>query len=135
MPGGWPGCQGNGSRRSWRKSSSHLTRSGRGSCSAGDCCPTCLRELPPQPIPRWRGFCAATGFPIECLPVERALRRGVRHPEEEVLRRLALSGGELAALGLKGREIGAAQRKLALHVLEHPEDNRCDKLMELLKLD
>lgn len=94
-----------------------------------------LRGLPPQPIPRWRGFCEATGFPIECLPVERALRRGVRHPEEEVLRRLALSGGELAALGLKGREIGAAQRKLALHVLEHPEDNRRDKLLELLKLD
>ena len=102
-------------------------------CSCPDL--SCLRELPPQPIPRWRGFCSATGFPIECLPVERALRRGVRHPEEEVLRRLALSGGELAALGLKGREIGAAQRKLALHVLEHPEDNRCDKLMELLKLD
>lgn len=102
-------------------------------CSCPDL--SCLRELPPQPIPRWRGFCAATGFPIECLPVERALRRGVRHPEEEVLRRLALSGGELAALGLKGREIGEAQRKLALHVLEHPEDNRRDKLLELLKLD
>ena len=102
-------------------------------CSCPDL--SCLRELPPQPIPRRRGFCAATGFPIECLPVERALRRGVRHPEEEVLRRLALSGGELAALGLKGREIGEAQRKLALHVLEHPEDNRRDKLLELLKLD
>lgn len=102
-------------------------------CSCPDL--SCLGELPPQPIPRWRGFCAATGFPIECLPVERALRRGVRHPEEEVLRRLALSGGELAALGLKGREIGEAQRKLALHVLEHPEDNRRDKLLELLKLN
>ena len=102
-------------------------------CSCPDL--SCLGELPPQPIPRWRGFCAATGFPIECLPVERALRRGVRHPEEEVLRRLALSGGELAALGLKGREIGEAQRKLALHVLEHPEDNRRDKLLKLLKLD
>lgn len=102
-------------------------------CSCPDL--SCLGDLPPQPIPRWRGFCAATGFPIECLPVERALRRGVRHPEETVLRRLALSGGELAALGLKGREIGAAQRKLALHVLEHPEDNRRDKLLELLKLD
>ena len=102
-------------------------------CSCPDL--SCLGELPPQPIPRWRGFCAVTGFPIECLPVERALRRWVRHPEEEVLRQLALSGGELAALGLKGREIGAAQRKLALHVLEHPEDNRRDKLLELLKLD
>ena len=53
----------------------------------------------------------------------------------ETYRIIIQPGGELAALGLKGREIGAAQRKLALHVLEHPEDNRCDKLMELLKLD
>ncbi len=101
-------------------------------------CPdlTGLKDLPPLPIPRWRGFCTATGFPIECLPVERTLRRGVRHPEEEVLHRLALSGGELAALGLEGREIGTAQRKLALHVLDHPEDNRRERLLEVLtKLD
>lgn len=98
-------------------------------------CPdlTGLRDLPPQPIPRWRGFCEATGFPIECLPVERALRRGVRHPEEAVLHRLALSGGELAELGLRGQEIGQAQRRLARHVLAHPEDNRRELLLELLE--
>lgn len=92
-----------------------------------------LGTVPPEPIPRWRAFCEETGFPLEKLPVERALRRGVRHPEEEVLHRLALSGGELAAMGLRGREIGAAQRKLALHVLAHPEDDRREKLLELLK--
>ena len=92
-----------------------------------------LGAVPPEPIPRWRVFCEETGFPLEKLPVERALRRGVRHPEEEVLHRLALSGGELAAMGLRGREIGAAQRRLALHVLEHPEDNRREKLLELLQ--
>lgn len=98
-------------------------------------CPdlTELRDLPPLPIPRWRAFCDLSGFPIECLPVERTLRRGVRHPENEVLRSLALSGGEMADLGLKGREIGEARRKLAFHVLEHPEDNRRDKLLELLQ--
>ena len=92
-----------------------------------------LGAVSPEPIPRWRAFCGETGFPLETLPVERALRRGVRHPEEEVLHRLALSGGELAAMGLRGREIGAAQRRLALHVLEHPEDNRREKLLELLQ--
>ncbi|MCI7474744.1 MAG: tRNA nucleotidyltransferase [Clostridiales bacterium] len=95
-----------------------------------------LRNLPPQPIPRWRGFCTATGFPLERLPVERALKRGVYHPEIELVHCLTISGGELAALGLKGREIGTAQRKLAFHVLDHPEDNRRDRLLELLqKLD
>ena len=92
-----------------------------------------LGAVSPEPIPRWRVFCEETGFPLEKLPVERALRRGVRHPEEEVLHHLVLSGGELAAMGLRGREIGAAQRRLALHVLEHPEDNRRENLLELLQ--
>ena len=90
-----------------------------------------LGDLPPEPIPRWRGFCRITGFPITALPVERALRRGVLHPEEEALRRLALSGGELAALGFVGPAIGAAQRRLAAHVLAHPEDNTKEKLLAL----
>ena len=95
-----------------------------------------LAALPPEPIPRWRGFCQSSGFPIQCLPVERALRRAVLHPEAEVLHSLALSGGELAALGLAGEEIGRAQRKLARHVLAHPEDNRRERLLTLLdKLD
>lgn len=100
-------------------------------------CPdlSALRDLPPQPVARWRGFCMATGFPLDCLPVERALKRGVYHPEAEMVHRLELSGGELAALGLKGREIGAAQNKLALHVLEHPEDNQRDRLLALLRLE
>ena len=90
-----------------------------------------LRDVPAAPIPRWRAFCRLTGFPITALPVERALRRGVLHPEEEALRRLALSGGELAALGFEGPAIGAAQRRLAAHVLAYPEDNTKEKLLAL----
>ena len=41
-------------------------------------------------------------------------------PEAEAVRALALSGGELAALGLEGPAIGAAQRRLAAHILSHP---------------
>ena len=36
------------------------------------------------------------------------------------------------ALGLRGPEISAAQKKLALHVLAHPEDNTKERLTELL---
>ena len=46
---------------------------------------------------------------------------------------LALSGGELAALGLSGREIGAAQAKLLAHVLDCPGDNRRERLLKLLE--
>lgn len=41
---------------------------------------------------------------------------------------LALTGAELKAMGLSGTEIGAVQRRLLAHVLEHPEDNETAEL-------
>ena len=46
---------------------------------------------------------------------------------------LALSGGELFAMGLRGAQIGAAQRYLLEHVLAHPEDNRVEILRRKVK--
>jgi tRNA nucleotidyltransferase/poly(A) polymerase len=85
------------------------------------------------PIPRWRAFCALTGFPIAALPVERAVRMAVLHPEREAIKQLALTGGDLYRLGLRGEEIGAAQRGLARHVLAHPEDNTKARLGRALE--
>ncbi len=96
-----------------------------------ECDLTGLRAVEAAPIPRWRAFCRATGFPITALPVERALRRAVLHPEAEAVRTLALSGGELAGLGLAGADIGRMQRRLAEHVLEHPEENCRERLLAL----
>ncbi len=90
-----------------------------------------LAAAPPERGARWRAFCAATGFPIRALPVERALRRAVEHPELEILAGLKLTGGQLCALGLAGPEVGAAQRYLAAHVLHHPEDNEYEILLAL----
>lgn len=84
------------------------------------------------PAARWGAFCTLTGFPITALPVERAVRMAVLHPERETIKSLVLSGSELYALGLRGEEIGAVQRQLALHVLEHPEDNTPERLRLLL---
>lgn len=89
-------------------------------------------ELPPTPAGRWRGFCEATGFPISALPVERKLRRSVERPELELIPTLTLSPKELMDMGLTGAEISAAQRRLALHILRHPEDNHPQRLRELL---
>lgn len=94
---------------------------------------TSLRSAAPAPAPRWAAFCAATGFPLEALPVERSLKRAVLHPEADAIRRLALSGGEIAALGLRGEEIGAAQKQLAAHILSCPGDNTRERLLELLE--
>lgn len=91
-----------------------------------------LSALPATAEERWQGFCAATGFPITALPVERRLRRAVEHPEAKLISVLALAPKDLMALGLEGPAISAAQKKLALHVLEHPEDNTPEKLKQLL---
>jgi tRNA nucleotidyltransferase/poly(A) polymerase len=97
--------------------------------------PCDLSNLPLVPSTkedRWRGFCTATGFPITALPVERALRRAVEHPEAAVIPTLALSGADLMAIGLQGPQISAAQKRLAFHVLKHPEDNTQEGLKKLL---
>lgn len=49
------------------------------------------------------------------------------------VRELALSGAELLAMGYHGADIGAAQRRLLDHVLDHPEDNRPERLRTLLE--
>ena len=46
---------------------------------------------------------------------------------------LAISGGDLAQRGLKGTQIGAAQRYLLEHVLDRPEDNQTEILSIKLK--
>ena len=35
-------------------------------------------------------------------------------------------------MGYRGADIGVAQRRLLDHVLDHPEDNRPERLRELL---
>ena len=92
-----------------------------------------LAALPATPEARWRRFCAATGFPISALPVERSLRRSVEHPELAIIPTLALKPSDLMALGLSGPEISAAQKKLALYVLEHPEGNTKEQLEQLVE--
>lgn len=94
---------------------------------------TPLTDVPPAKETRWREFCRLTGFPITVLPVERSLRRAVERPQEALIPTLALKPKDLMALGLQGPEISAAQRRLALHVLEYPEDNTPEKLREVLK--
>lgn len=91
-----------------------------------------LSAVPATREDRWRAFCKASGFPISLLPVERKLRRAVEHPEAAVIPTLALKPRDLQALGLKGSEISAAQKKLALHVLAHPTHNTKEALLSLL---
>lgn len=91
-----------------------------------------LNRTQNTPTERWRAFCTLTGFPLAALPVERNLRMSILHPERELVKLLALSGGELQQFELQGEAIGIAQKRLAAHVQEHPEDNTPDRLRHLL---
>lgn len=91
-----------------------------------------LAKVETTPLERWRSFCTMSGFPVEALPVERAVRMAILHPERETVKMLSLSGGELQKLGLRGEAIGVAQRRLAIHVMEHPQDNTPERLRLLL---
>ena len=91
----------------------------------------------------WRHALAAQGEDCCRAAASMALTLGDGRPEELLssvlaarppltVKDLALSGGDLAALGLSGREIGEAQARLLHHVLDRPEDNRREVLLELL---
>ena len=102
-----------------------------------------LRAGLPDTPASWRRALAAQGEDSCRAAASMALALGDGGPEETLaytlaarppltVKDLALSGGELAALGLSGREIGAAQARLLSHVLDRPEDNRREALLDLL---
>ena len=160
---------------------SYLDRPGRRPDLSG------LEKLPPEPMARWAGLCAAlldAGAVEDAAAFLKRLRRDKRTvrrcagaaelarggvPEdaagwrralaaygrevcrlaallagdgllEQVLAQrpcvraedLALSGGDLAALGLSGPDIGRAQRALLERVLADPEDNTPERLRQYL---
>lgn len=89
--------------------------------------------VPPMPEDRWSALCAATGLDVTQLPMERALRRAVLHPERKELEALALTGRDLYELGYRGGEISALRRRLLDHVRAHPEENTPAALRRLLE--
>ncbi len=70
---------------------------------------------------------------LAALPKSRALRAVLACGECWSVKGLAVGGAELAALGLRGREIGEALDALLEHVIDHPSDNRHDILCQLIK--
>ncbi len=97
--------------------------------------PVDLAALPGTPataVDRWRALCTATGLNITTLPLERSLRRAVLHPEYRELEQMAVTGGELYTLGLRGREISDARRAMLEHVRAHPHENQKDALLALI---
>lgn len=68
---------------------------------------------------------------LAAYPKSRRLREVLRSGECWSLASLAITGGELAALGYAGRELGEELRRLLEHVIDCPEDNRPEILCKL----
>lgn len=68
---------------------------------------------------------------LAAYPKSRRLRAVLRSGECWSLASLAITGGELAALGYAGRELGEELRRLLEHVIDCPEDNRPEILCKL----
>lgn len=101
-----------------------------------------LQEGLPQTASGWRHALARFGVPACEAGAAMAQVQGHEAPSEmldQVLaqhpclsaKELALSGRELAAMGLAGPDIGRVQQMLLEYVLNHPEDNTPDKLRPL----
>lgn len=98
-----------------------------------------FQEGLPQDTSGWRHALARYGVPACEAGAAMAQVQGKKAPSEmldQVLaqspclsaKELALSGRELASMGLAGPDIGRVQGILLNHVLDHPEDNTPDKL-------
>lgn len=68
---------------------------------------------------------------LAAYPKSRRLRAVLRSGECWSLASLAITGGELAALGYAGRELGEELRRLLEHVIDCPEDNWPEILCKL----
>lgn len=68
---------------------------------------------------------------LAAYPKRRRLREILRSGECWSLASLAITGGDLAALGYAGRELGEELRRLLEHVIDCPEDNRSEILCKL----
>ena len=68
---------------------------------------------------------------LAAYPKSRRLRAVLRSGECWSLASLAITGGELAALGYAGRELGEELRRLLEHVIDCPEDNQPEILCKL----
>ena len=70
---------------------------------------------------------------LAAYPKSRALRRVLRGGECWDLAHLALDGDALRALGLSGREVGAALARALDYVIDHPAANREDTLLSFIR--
>ena len=110
-----------------------------------DCCgeaAALLKTPPPETELQWKRALSQYGVdPVRCAALcldafdsgghARTLRAILRSGECFSLRHLAVSGDDLIALGLQGRQVGEMLHFLLDYVMEYPDNNRRELLLSL----
>lgn len=76
---------------------------------------------------------AAAGTALGCAGAFAGLEAALASGECWSLKELAVSGGDILALGFNGKETGAVLHRLLEHVIEAPEDNKREILLQMAK--
>ena len=101
-----------------------------------------LMKAPPETEVDWKKLLRKTGVDsVECAALcwdalygggfEEQLRKVLKSGECFSLKYLAVNGHDLAALGLKGKQLGNMLEFLLDYVIEYPENNRRELLLAL----
>ena len=131
----------NGMIRSAQDLLGELRLDGRTVRCCGDCCEL-LRGETPETAKDWKRLlgrygvdtasCAAQcGDALRGGKRRETLRAVLRSGECFSVRHLAVSGDDLIELGLRGRELGEMLDFLLGYVIDHPENNRRELLLQL----
>ena len=120
-----------------------LRLDGRTVRCCGDCC-TLLHSPPPRTKKEWKKLlnrwgvdtasCAAQCYDALVGGKSRdALRAVLRSGECFSVRHLAVTGDDLVELGLRGKELGEMLNFLLDYVMDYPENNRRELLLQLVR--
>ena len=120
-----------------------LRLDGRTQRCCGDCC-ALLRDPPPRTPKEWkillnRYGVDTTACAAQCSDIlytrhcTAALRAVLKSGECFSIRHLAVTGDDLVELGLRGKELGEMLSFLLDYVMDYPDNNRRELLLQLVR--
>ena len=118
-----------------------LRLDGRTQRCCADCC-TLLRDAPPRTPKEWKILLNRYGVDTVSCAAKVSDALYTRHCRDQLravlksgecfsVRHLAVTGDDLAELGLRGKELGEMLNFLLEYVMDYPENNRRELLLQL----
>ena len=120
-----------------------LRLDGRTQRCCADCC-ALLKEAPPKTPKEWKKLLNRCGVDTVSCAAQVSDALYTRHCREELravlksgecfsVRHLAVTGDDLVELGLRGKELGEMLAFLLEYVMDYPDNNRRELLLQLVR--